>query len=94
MAWGIAVGDEQQESETMPEVRLWQAVIARTVEEWVRGPLRRQREAEAYLFENAEFESVCRLANLNPARLREKLLKCKKRAMPIVDVQFSGKQAA
>jgi hypothetical protein len=97
MASGMAVGDEkdkQDKLETMPEVRLWQAVIARAVEEWVSGPLRRQREAERHLFDDTDFEVACGLANMSAARLREKLLKCRKRAAPVVDLRFSGKRAA
>jgi hypothetical protein len=40
------------EAEETAERRLWRAVIASTVEEWVNGPLRRQREAEDFLFTN------------------------------------------
>ena len=36
--------------EVVAEQRVWTAVIARTVEEWISGPLRSQREAESYLF--------------------------------------------
>jgi hypothetical protein len=36
----------------IPEQRLWLAVITSTVEEWIHGPLRKQREAELFLFSN------------------------------------------
>jgi hypothetical protein len=50
-ASNIAVGAEQ---------RVWTVVIARTVEEWISGPLRSQREAESYLFsDEKDFPAVC-----------------------------------
>ena len=70
--------DDQEE---VPEVRLWQAVLASTVDEWVNGPLRISRQAEAFLFENKEdFRRVCDSANINADRLREKLWGYRKRA--------------
>jgi len=46
----ITAGDERRENgqqlDGTPEMRVWQAVIASTVEEWVHGPLRSAREAE------------------------------------------------
>jgi hypothetical protein len=60
------------------EQRVWTAVIARTVEEWVSGPLRSQREAESYLFgDDKDFPVVCRSAGLDPETLRRKLNKLK-----------------
>jgi hypothetical protein len=38
------------EVEQSPVQKLWRAVIASTVEEWVRGPLRKKREADKFLF--------------------------------------------
>ncbi len=65
---------EQENAQPMPEQRLWTAVVARTVEEWVSGPLRSRREAEAFLFEDeTDFPTVCHAAGLDPARLRSKL---------------------
>ena len=56
------------------EERLWRAVIARTLEEWVRGPLRYSRIAEEFLFrDNEDFLSVCSSAGMDPLRLRKKL---------------------
>ena len=61
------------------EQRVWAAVIARTVEEWVSGPRRSQLEAESYLFgDETDFPAVCRSAGLDPQTLRRKLLKLKK----------------
>src|SRR6266481_2864913 len=42
------------------EQRLWRAVIAKTLEEWMNGPLRFSRIAEEFLFyDNKDFVSVC-----------------------------------
>jgi hypothetical protein len=52
------------------EERLWRAVIARTLEEWVRGPLRYSRIAEDFLFhDNKDFHSVCSSAGMDPSSL-------------------------
>src|SRR5947207_7648880 len=38
------------------EVRLWQAVVVRTIQDWMSGPLRQKRQAESYLFDrNTDF---------------------------------------
>lgn len=56
------------------EEKLWRAVIAKTLEEWVRGPLRYSRIAEEFLFhDNKDFHSVCSSAGMDPRSLREKL---------------------
>jgi len=56
------------------EEKLWRAVIARTLEEWVSGPLRYSRKAEQFLFDdNRDFVAVCSSAGMNPASLRRKL---------------------
>jgi len=56
------------------EERLWRAVIAKTLEEWVRGPLRYSRIAEEFLFhDNKDFQSVCSSAGMDPRNLRERL---------------------
>ncbi len=65
-------------SEQLGEQRLWTAVIARAVSEWVSGPLRSQREAEAYLFnDERDFPKVCMAAGLDAQTLRTKLRKLK-----------------
>lgn len=57
-----------------PEEKLWRAVIARTLEEWIRGPLRYSQKAEQFLFHDKnDFELVCSSAGINPIHLREKL---------------------
>lgn len=62
------------EVEETAEQKLWRAVIASTVEEWVSGPLRRKREAEQFLFgDTQDFQTVCHSAGINPEDLRRRL---------------------
>jgi hypothetical protein len=64
------------------EERLWRAVIAKTLEEWVRGPLRYSRIAEEFLFhDNKDFQSVCSSAGMDPRSLREKLKSIRARVL-------------
>jgi hypothetical protein len=56
------------------EEKLWRAVIARTLEEWVCGPLTFSRKAEQFLFEDdRDFQAVCSSAGMDPANLRRRL---------------------
>jgi hypothetical protein len=56
------------------EVRLWQAVLVTTIQEWASGTLRSQREAEQYLFQDQrDFRMVCQSAGFDADRLRAKL---------------------
>jgi len=65
-----------QEVSEMPEQRLWRAVIASTVQEWIGGPLRKKREAEQFLFsDNQDYRTVCLSAGINPEDLRFRLQK-------------------
>jgi hypothetical protein len=74
------------EVEESAEQKLWRAVIATTVEEWVSGPLRRKREAEQFLFsDNQDFQTVCFSAGINPENLRTRLEKIRSRQ--IAEVQ-------
>lgn len=60
--------------------KLWRAVIASTVEEWVNGPLRKKREAEQFLFnDNQDYPTVCYSAGINPENLRSRLEKIRSR---------------
>jgi hypothetical protein len=60
--------------------KLWRAVIASTVEEWVNGPLRKKREAEQFLFsDNKDYRTVCFSAGINPENLRGRLEKIRSR---------------
>ena len=68
------------EVEETAEQKLWRAVIATTVEEWVSGPLRRKREAEQFLFnDNQDYQTVCFSAGINPQNLRARLEKIRSR---------------
>jgi hypothetical protein len=65
--------------ETVGEVRLWQAVIVRTIEAWMSGSLRQKRQAESYLFDdNNDFPLVCQAAGLDPDDMRARLSKIRK----------------
>src|SRR6185437_13067723 len=62
------------ETEETAVEKLWRAVIASTVEEWVNGPLRQKREAESFLFsDNQDYRTVCFSAGINPDHLRGRL---------------------
>lgn len=69
-----------REVEETPEQKLWRAVIASTVEEWVNGPLRRKREAENFLFQDEQdYRMVCSSAGINAEDLRRRLEKIRSR---------------
>ena len=69
-------GSEQE----IAEQKLWRAVIASTVEEWTSGPIRRQREAEQFLFQdNDDYRTVCYSAGIDPGNLRDRLEKIRAR---------------
>jgi hypothetical protein len=56
------------------EERLWRAVITKTLEEWMCGPLSFSRKAEQFLFDdNNDFKAVCSSAGMDPERLRKRL---------------------
>ena len=68
------------EDKQIAEQKLWRAVIASTVQEWIEGPLRRQREAEQFLFhDNGDYHTVCYQAGIDPANLRCRLEKYRSR---------------
>jgi hypothetical protein len=69
--------------EDSPETHLWRAVIARTIQEWISGPLRRQREAQQYLFDdNRDFPLVCESAGIDSGELRSRLARLRGHAIP------------
>jgi hypothetical protein len=77
---------QRAEVEDSAEQKLWRAVIASTVEEWVSGPLRQKREAEQFLFsDNHDYRTVCFSAGINPEDLRGRLEKI--RARQIAEAQ-------
>ena len=66
--------------EALAEVRLWQAVIVNTVQDWISGPLRSKREAERYIFgQDSDFALVCQSAGMDVRRLRERLMRLRER---------------
>ena len=72
--------EHDSEQLEIPEQKLWRAVIASTVEEWVHGPLRKQRQAEHFLFQDDDdYASVCFSAGIDPVYLRERLQKIRSR---------------
>jgi hypothetical protein len=72
----------QNQERGTAEERLWRAVIAKTLEEWVRGPLRYSRVAEEFLFQDEkDFPSVCSSAGMDPRNLRERLRSIRTRVM-------------
>lgn len=80
----VTVGEQEQEG--IPEVRLWQAVIVSTVQEWLSGPLRRQREAEHYLFgKDSDFATVCLSAGMDADQLRVRLLRLRNQSVMSAD---------
>jgi hypothetical protein len=69
--------------ENTPETVLWRAVVARTIREWISGPLRRQREAEQYLFDDTrDFPLVCQSAGIDSGELRSWLTRLRGHAIP------------
>jgi hypothetical protein len=72
----MAYFEQNSEHQEMPEQKLWRAVIASTVQEWIHGPLRQQREAEQFLFSNhKDYRTVCYSAGIDPSNLRNRLEK-------------------
>lgn len=66
--------------EQIAQRRLWTAVLVQAVEDWRSNNVRRQREAEEFLFQSQEdFERVCAGAGLDSSHLRAKLLRIKPR---------------
>jgi len=67
-------------AETVGEMRLWQAVVVRMIEDWMSGPLRQKRLAEHYLFDkNTDFVMVCQSAGLDADCLRARLARIRGR---------------
>src|SRR5512135_3115483 len=71
------------------EERLWRAVIAKTLEEWISGPLRFSRKAEQFLFDdNKDFKAVCSSAGMDPNRLRKRLETIRARGIQKESIPF------
>lgn len=77
------------EFEETAEQKLWRAVIANTVEEWINGPLRQKREAEQFLFHDEnDYRTVCFSAGINPEDLRCRLQRIRSRQADEVTARF------
>jgi len=80
------------EAEESPVQKLWPGVIASTVEESVRAPLSKKREAEQFLFtENGDYRTACLSAGINPDDLRGRLEKIRSRRVaetPVLALRY------
>jgi len=71
------------------EERLWRAVITKSLEEWICGPLSFSRKAEQFLFhDNKDFKAVCSSAGMDPERLRNRLMKLRARGIQKLNISF------
>jgi hypothetical protein len=62
--------------EVIADRRLWIAVLISAVEDWRSGNLRAKRNAQKFLFDSdADFQTVCTRAGVDPVSFRAKLLK-------------------
>jgi hypothetical protein len=81
-----------QQGQGTAEEKLWRAVIARTLEEWVRGPLRYSRIAEEFLFDDdRDFRAVCSSAGVDPSHLRKRLQTIRMRGIQKEAVQLRNR---
>jgi hypothetical protein len=71
------------------EERLWRAVITKSLEEWICGPLSFSRKAEQFLFEDKkDFKAVCSSAGMDPERLRKRLQTIRARGIQNENIPF------
>ena len=71
------------------EERLWRAVITKTLEEWMCGPMSFSRKAEQFLFEDKkDFKAVCSSAGMDPERLRKRLMTIRARGIQKENIPF------
>lgn len=72
------------------EMKLWSAVIANTIREWIHGSARMQRAAEEFLLHDEDdFVTVCCSAGMNPETLRDRLKKLRARADSLAQMHFA-----
>ena len=77
--------------EETAEQKLWRAVIANTLEEWINGPLRHKREAEQFLFHDEnDYRTVCFSAGIDPHDLRCRLQRIRSNEASEVMQRFHG----
>jgi hypothetical protein len=78
------ISTESRDLHAPAETRVWQAVITKTIQEWISGPLRRKREAEEYLFrDEKDFPLVCQSAGLDVGLLRAQLMRLRPVALTL-----------
>jgi hypothetical protein len=71
------------------EEKLWRAVITKTLEEWICGPLSFSRKAEQFLFDDSsDFKAVCSSAGMDPERLRRRLKTIRARGIQKESISF------
>ena len=78
------------EEREIAEMKLWSAVIANTIREWIHGSARMQREAEEFLLHDEDdFPTVCSSAGMNPETLRGRLKTLRARADSLAQNAFA-----
>jgi hypothetical protein len=71
------------------EERLWRAVITKSLEEWICGPLSFSSKAEQFLFEDMnDFPAVCSSAGMDADRLRNRLKTLRARGIQKESIPF------
>jgi hypothetical protein len=71
------------------EEKLWRAVITKSLEEWICGPLSFSRKAEQFLFEDKnDFQAVCSSAGMDADRLRNRLKSLRARGIQKESIPF------
>jgi hypothetical protein len=79
----------QFQERSTAEEKLWRAVITRSLEEWICGPLSFSRKAEQFLFEDQhDFQAVCSSAGMDADRLRNRLKKLRARGIDKDSIPF------
>lgn len=72
------------------EMKLWSAVLANTIREWIHGSARLRLEAEEFLLHDEDdFPTVCSSAGMNPETLRGRLKTLRARADSLAHAHFA-----